>query len=337
MRTLVSRLSCCALAIGLAGACDPAERPEVGEKRFDGTSATIEQFPWHVSVQRIETEEHECAGSIIRDDWVVTTANCVEGSVEGELRIVAGITNLGQTDALGQLRSVDRIVVHPHFENPRNGGDVALLHLATPLDLSGPRVAAVTLATTAELEAMSPGTLAVAAGWSEPISMAAQSATEPAGETGSTGQSDAGEPEKVHGKALLATSVELVASLEIRNEYSVPLGIDQLGARPTEDDIDTCEGHEGGSLVVESNEGWRLVGVDSLDIGCGLDGEVRPPRVYALPSTLVSWVYEVLDEDTESAPNSCEARCGLRAPTGCRCDALCVEDGTCCSDYADQC
>ncbi|MEM7153123.1 MAG: trypsin-like serine protease [Myxococcota bacterium] len=333
MHHRLTHLSCCSLVLVLGMACDPVEREQLNEQRLEADTVTVEQFPWHVSVQDTESTSHHCAGAIIGEAWVVTAANCVYGSDDGDLRIVAGTTNLGQTETLGQARVVDRVVVYPNYDNPRNGGDVALLHLESDLDLSEARAAAIELITKVDLDAVGPGNAAVALGWSPPQAMPTPSAAEPTAPTGG----EAEPPDEIYGPALLSTRVELVSSLEIRNEYDIPLKPDQLGARPSGDEVNTCTGHEGGSLAVETANGWRLVGVDSMDVGCGLPGETRPPRVYAQPSAVVSWIHEVLDEDTASAPDSCAARCGLRAPTGCRCDALCVEDGSCCSDFADQC
>jgi secreted trypsin-like serine protease len=49
-----------------------------GEKVFGGTEATVGEFPWQVSLQDADTGVHYCSGSIINENWVLTTGHCCE-------------------------------------------------------------------------------------------------------------------------------------------------------------------------------------------------------------------------------------------------------------------
>lgn len=56
-------------------------------KIIGGSDASIEEFPWQVSLQRITLGslipvpewKHLCGGSIINRFWILTAAHCVEG------------------------------------------------------------------------------------------------------------------------------------------------------------------------------------------------------------------------------------------------------------------
>ena len=346
LRQTFIRLSCCSLALAIAGGCSvsPDGRGDEANERAETNSAGVDDFRLStVSVQQGEGE-HVCSGSVIADQWVLTSAGCVADS-HGDLRVVAGVAHLGEIETVGQVRAVDQVEIHPHFDDPRHGGDFALLHLASPLDLSGGQVAPIKLITKKEIDAVSAGSLAVAVGWSPPRLIQFPEPIEPSastteGSTGSGSTSGGEEPEpapEIIAEEIVATSMELLADTEVRDVYSVALESDQIAAQPTDEGADTCLGYAGGPLMVETADGWRLAGLDSFDIGCELEGEDLPPRGYAFPANgIVGWIHGKMGPAEGVADDSCEGRCGTRAQ-GCRCDPLCEENGNCCADYSDHC
>lgn len=124
----------------------------------NGTVTDIREVPWQVSVySRDATGGLNCGGSILSATLVLTAAHCLEGVTVGAdphggggLGVVAGIsdiqTGLG-TDS-PQDRRVSIAKVHPLWA-PEAGvqttGDLALLTLDQPLDLSGPTARAIAL------------------------------------------------------------------------------------------------------------------------------------------------------------------------------------------------
>lgn len=319
---LFTSLCCSFLALGEV-ACDPSfdqrapddnDRVLAETEGYAGTGtetetetepeAHAEVKPWQVSIQRVGAHgQHSCSGSIVADQWVLTAAHCVADKSVESLLVVAGITDLDQSDSEGQRRRVVRRILAPGYDlADGNRNDVALLRLDSPLEFSED-TSLVSMA-----DSTMPGLEAMESGWSP----------SPSGELSSV---------------LRSGKVTLLSNEEVSRDYGIVLHEQQLATQPVDDSEGPCWGDDGSPVVVESAGSPRLVGVVSESSSCT---DAGTPRVNARVSSFVDWISTEMSADQPAAPNSCEGRCGARAPSGCRCDAQCITGGGCCHDYLDH-
>ncbi|XP_042667226.1 chymotrypsin-like elastase family member 1 isoform X1 [Centrocercus urophasianus] len=97
-----------------------------------GTEAPSHAWPSQISLQYYSrgSWHHTCGGSLIRQNWVMTAAHCVDSNLN--YRVVAGDHNIYQSEGTEQTFSVSSIYIHPNWNsnNVAAGYDIALLRLS---------------------------------------------------------------------------------------------------------------------------------------------------------------------------------------------------------------
>ncbi|CAM3073955.1 trypsin-like serine protease [Corallococcus sp. ZKHCc1 1396] len=306
--------------LSLAAGCGPesaspspavtqAARPLVG-----ATLAAAGEFPWMASVQDV-TGNHLCGGTILNANWVLTSRQCVLGAHtltpphRSTLRVATGGNSLAMMNFVGQVRPVADIVPFPGSWDATQGRDVALLRLMTPLTLDGTSVAALPIATSADVSAgyTDPGVLATLSGWGQAA---------PGGAT----------PDMLE-----KMSVPLMSNADASLALGHPVTVDQLAADGSAQGNAFCTGDVGGPLVVDGVSGKKLVGVASYNLGCSA------PDMFARASSFKSFIdtviplYRVAPRSTRqfvSAPQGGWNHSSITLPGGHAVFTVSLQEGT---------
>ena len=242
--------------IGMASAADgPAAGPPV----VGGTPTDTDRSPWTVYLADRQGRQF-CGGAIAGATKIVTAAHCVASESPDAIQAVAGRTDTHTHD--GTVAGIGNIWVHPRFQGPFQGNDVAVLTLDRPLEQSK-----LALASDADSATYQPGRHATIYGW------------------GATGESN-------HASTTLRqANIAILDDQQCSAAYGgrfVP-GEMLCAGRP-EGGVDACQGDSGGPLVADN----RLIGVVSFGDGCARPGK---PGVY----TRISVHHDVMRQQVESA------------------------------------
>lgn len=227
----------CALFVPVALA-DPAL--PVAPQVVGGASTVTAEHPWMVALTTVASEPAYCGGALVAPDRVLTAAHCISGYRLGDVRVIAGRTDLRGTD--GQQRRVQDFWIHPSYRSPGQGGDIAVLFLDRAMPYR-------TLPLETDPDAYQPGAPATVLGW---------------GYTSEDGP---------YSSELRGADVTLIADSDCGATYRQFDPEAMLCAGRPRGGADACYGDSGGPLVARG----RLVGVTSWGSGCGRAGR---PGVY---------------------------------------------------------
>lgn len=136
VRTLLVGLVAAAAAVAAptaATAAPPTSDGEMGTMIVGGRNAT-QTYSFMVSLQST-SGGHFCGGSLIKANWVVTAAHCVQGRSPSSTQARIGTTN--RTSG-GTVARASRIIIHPSYRGPY---DIALVQLSTSVSHTPIRIA----------------------------------------------------------------------------------------------------------------------------------------------------------------------------------------------------
>ncbi len=225
-----------------------------------GSDAKKNQVPFIVSLQT-KGDGHFCGGSLIKPNWVLTAAHCVDDWYKKN-KIVTGLYSQSELDEAESF-TAEKIIVHPKYGQLRPYNfDFALIKL------SGSSASPVVELNSEEIEIKASQPIeATVAGW------------------GITSASKTKLP-----AILQQAEVPLVPTV-ICNQiqsYSGAITDSMLCAGFKEGNSDACSADSGGPLFIkDNNQVTLLIGVVSWGRGCG---QAYKYGVYAKVSDQIDWI-----------------------------------------------
>ena len=248
---------------------------ETGEKQrmtriVGGVEVRQADFPWQVS---LIIGGSLCGGSLIRNQWVLTAAHCVDDATASDIRVRYG------SDLLwggGVEVGAASVIAHPGYSPQTMQNDIALVKLEAPIR----RGMARTIPFASNDRALSEtGTCAIVSGW------------------GSTQADPArrGRSSRSISDRLQAVDVPIVSRDECNRAYGGEITDTQICAGYDQGGKDSCQGDSGGPLVVEGMGRRELVGVVSFGNGCAAAGGYY--GVYTRVASFASWIYGAMQSN----------------------------------------
>ncbi|XP_028301664.1 elastase-1-like [Gouania willdenowi] len=116
----------------------PRYLEESEERVVGGEVARPNSWPWQISLQYKSGSRfyHTCGGTLIKRDWVLTAAHCVDSS--RTWRVILGEHDLNTNSGREQIMSVSKVHIHPRWSSSSvaAGSDIALLKLSSMATLN---------------------------------------------------------------------------------------------------------------------------------------------------------------------------------------------------------
>lgn len=240
-----------------------------------GERINISQRPYTALIVRANNPDSaSCSAVIIDDQWILTAGHCVDQGVNSEDILVK--VDVNRTTDEVQVLEVEEIFMHPGFATGRFtqfGNDIALLKLKTPVTFNN-RVQKIALASPADANLITAGTIGTLSGW---------------GDTSSN-------PEDPANFDLNTVDLPIVSLSDANNvnAFNGRILANMLPAGSRSNNRGSCSGDSGGPFVVpDGNGGQLLAGISSFG---QCDEDVNGPfSVFTRISTHVSWVQSVIN------------------------------------------
>lgn len=246
------------LAIVLTGLCYGLQEDRFGGKIVGGRDASIEEFPWQISLRRKTKPQnpfkHTCGGSVLTENIILTAAHCVIDKDPKQYVVVAGSSH--RTGGDGVISRALQFVWHEGYNSSTKDNDVALILLESSFHLDNHHIKAVKLATRNPRH----NELVTISGW---------------GSLKFLGSS----PE-----ILQVVNVPTVSNDICAERYAPsPILDSMICAGSSEGGKDACQGDSGGPLVIEDVQ----YGIVSWGRSCAL---ATHPGVYSSVAHLRQWI-----------------------------------------------
>lgn len=261
-----------ALSLALVSSFATATTFEGPQEVVGGEPIDITQAPYQVALIN-QSGQQFCGGTLVASNYVITAAHCLWGITPGRVSVVAGKTHRANLSGGVEVSEIHK---YPGFYDTKAGKDIAVLKLASHLNLADPGIDAIAYATSADKAAglTAPGVVGTLTGWGR---------TSYPGSAAST---------------LQMVDMPIVSLQDAEDAFSSRYGIHKL----TADQLPTwagtksaCHGDSGGPLVVPKGNDVILAGV----VSWGKDCADLAPSMFARVSSFDNWLRGIIGDTAD--------------------------------------
>ncbi|KAK2917136.1 hypothetical protein Q8A67_001510 [Cirrhinus molitorella] len=247
------------LLIGALCQLDVCGQVFLNDRIVGGEDATAGAWPWQVSIH--VGFGHNCGGTLISKDWVLSAARCFQNFLFFKVVMYFGRLTQSGTNPYEASRTASQIIKHPLFQYPNPDHDIALVKLSSSVAFSD---------------------------FIRPVSLAAAGSVFAAGtESWVTGWGLL-QPEGPPSNTLQEVMIPVVSNSECANVYEGVTSITSNMICAGQEGKSICPGDSGGPLL--SRKGSLCIQSGIMSFSRNLCYDLKHPSVFTRVSQYQDWI-----------------------------------------------
>ncbi|XP_050957963.1 chymotrypsin-like elastase family member 2A [Labeo rohita] len=231
-----------------------------------GVNVTTGAWPWQVSIH--VGFGHNCGGTLITKDWVLSAARCFQNFHFFKAVMYFGRLSQSGTNPYETSRTASQIIKHPLFDYPNPDNDIALVKLSSSVTFSD---------------------------YIRPVCLAAAGSVFAAGtESWVTGWGVL-HPEGPPSNILQEVMIPIVSNSECANVYEGVTSITSNMICAGQEGRSICPGDSGGPMLSRKGSLWIQSGI--MSVSRNLCNDLKYPSGFTRVSQYQDWIKSYMDSN----------------------------------------